>query len=346
VQLNSGWDGSFSVKDLAAQVAYLNQTHRWNWGAIVGQIPYLNGVFQTDFGTTPAGEPVEIDQTIINRQTERSASAIVAYPFDRTRRIEFQAGATQISFDQTVQTTITSLSTAQILSDNTVSNSLGRALTLGTTSAAFVGDTANFGATSPVQGQRYRLEVTPTFGSIRYTNLLADYRRYFMPVPFYTLAVRALHYGRYGTGGEDPRLLPLYIGHTDLIRGYDVNTFDAADCIPTTASDCPAFDRLSGSRALVGNVELRFPLLRPFGVSRRMYGPLPAEAALFVDSGVAWNRGESPALFGGMRKGVSSAGVALRINLAGFAVGEFDCSRPFQRPGKGWVFQFNLSPGF
>jgi outer membrane protein assembly factor BamA len=77
-----------------------------------------------------------------------------------------------------------------------------------------------------------------------------------------------------------------------------------------------------------------------------MYGPLPVEAALFADSGVAWNRGESPGLFGGARKGVASAGVALRINLAGFAVGEFDFSRPFQRPGKGWVFQFNLSPGF
>jgi len=77
-----------------------------------------------------------------------------------------------------------------------------------------------------------------------------------------------------------------------------------------------------------------------------MYGPIPLEAALFADGGVAWNRGESPSLLGGGRQGVSSAGAALRVNLFGYAVGQFDVSRPFQRPGSGWVFQFNLAPGF
>jgi len=39
------------------------------------------------------GEPSLIDQTVIFRQTERSASAIVAYPFNRARRVEFQRGS-------------------------------------------------------------------------------------------------------------------------------------------------------------------------------------------------------------------------------------------------------------
>jgi outer membrane protein assembly factor BamA len=117
--------------------------------------------------------------------------------------------------------------------------------------------------------------------------------------------------------------------------------------VPNAASQCPAFDRLLGSRMLVGNLEFRFPLLRPFGVSTaRMYGPIPMELALFADSGVAWNKGESPSLLGGSRKAVSSAGAALRVNLFGYAVGQFDVSRPFDRPGSGWVFQFNLAPGF
>jgi outer membrane protein assembly factor BamA len=97
---------------------------------------------------------------------------------------------------------------------------------------------------------------------------------------------------------------------------------------------------------LVGNLEFRFPLLRPFGAASRMYGPVPIEVALFADGGVAWNRGETPALFGGSRQGVSSAGLALRANLFGYAVGQLDFSRPFQRRGSGWVVQFNLSPGF
>jgi outer membrane protein assembly factor BamA len=106
------------------------------------------------------------------------------------------------------------------------------------------------------------------------------------------------------------------------------------------------FDQLIGTRMLVANLELRFPLLRPFGASQGMYGPLPLEMALFADAGVAWQRGERPELFGGNRPGVSSVGVAVRANFLGFAVGEFDFSRPLQRPDAGWVFQFNLSPGF
>jgi len=80
-----------------------------------------------------------------------------------------------------------------------------------------------------------------------------------MPVPFYTLAVRAIHYGRYGGSGEDPRLYPLYLGYPTLVRGYDVYTFEAGECVPNAASQCPAFDRLLGSRLLVGDVNFRFP---------------------------------------------------------------------------------------
>ena len=30
----------------------------------------------------------------------------------------------------------------------------------------------------------------------------------------------------------------------------------------------------------------------------------------------------------------------------GFAIAEFDYVHPFNRPGRGWVWQFNVSPGF
>jgi len=167
-----------------------------------------------------------------------------------------------------------------------------------------------------------------------------------MPVSFYTIAARGLHYGRYGGGSEDQRLFPLFIGYPSLVRGYDVGTFTADECVSNGTSDCPAFDRLIGSRVLVGNLEFRFPLLRPFGASQRMYGPVPVEMAFFADGGVAWSRGDKPSLFGGHSDGVGSAGVAWRVNLLGFAVAQFDIAHPFQRPGRGWVYQFSLSPGF
>jgi Tol biopolymer transport system component len=345
VQLNSGFSSNFSLKNTAAQAVYFNQAHRWNWGIVGGQIPYLTGGFQSTLGSA-GGEPVEVDQAIIFRQTEQSAAGIAAYPFSRARRVEFQGGVTRISFDQVIQTQAFSLRTGQLLVNDSDTTRFASPLTLGTTSAALVYDTSNFGATSPVQGERYRLEVAPAFGAINFTSALADYRHYFMPAPFYTIAVRGMHYGRYGSGGQDERLFPLFIGYPNLVRGYDVGTFDSSDCVPNASSSCPALDRMVGSRMLVGNLELRFPLLRPFGASQRMYGPVPVEVALFTDGGVAWDRGEKPSFLGGTRKGVGSAGVALRVNLLGFAIGEFDFAHPFQRPGRGWVFQFNLSPGF
>jgi outer membrane protein assembly factor BamA len=335
---------NFSPKDTAAEVAYINLAHRLNWGVVASQVPFLSGGYGASFGQV-GNQPAEIDQTFLYRQTQQSAAGILSYPFDRARRVEFQGGVTRLSFDQIVETTAFSLYTGQLLSDNTVTSPVAPALTLGTTSGAYVFDTSNFGATSPVVGTRYRLEASPTFGSINYTGLLADYRHYFMPMPFYTIATRFLHYGRYGSGSEDPRLFPLFIGYPTLVRGYGIETFTAADC-PPNSNDCPSLNRLIGSRVLVGNLELRFPLLRPFGASQRMYGPVPVEVGLFTDGGVAWNQGEKPSFLGGTRQGVSSAGLALRVNLLGFAVGEFDFSRPFQRPGQGWVFQFNLSPGF
>ena len=347
-QLNSGIGNNFSAKDTAAEAAYFDQSHRWQWGLIGGQVPYLSGGISSTVGVTPQAGTVQVDEMIIDRQTEQSAAAVVAYPFDRARRVEFQAGTTRVSFDRRIETTISSLSTGQILSDDVSdSTTLAPALNLANTSAAFVYDTSAFGATSPISGQRYRIEASPTFGALTFTNVLVDYRRYLMPAPFYTIAARLVHDGRYGSGGEDARLFPMYIGYPALVRGYDINTFGPEDCVANAVSACPAFDRLLGSRMLVGNLEFRFPLLRPFGVSpTRMYGPIPLEVAFFTDSGIAWSKGESPSIFGGSRKAVSSAGVALRANLFGFAIGQFDVSRPFDRPGSGWVFQFNLAPGF
>ena len=345
LNLSQGLSGSFAVSNTAAQAVYLNRSKRWNWGLVGGQVPYISGGFVTGEGTL-GGEPVLVDQTILFRQTERSGAGLVTYPLNRSRRVEVQAGVSQIAFDQIVQTQAYSLITGQLIFEDSDTQQLGEPLTLGTTSAAFVSDTSTFGATSPVAGERYRLEAAPTFGSIQYTSLLADYRRYVMPFSFYTIAVRALHYGRYGDGGEDTRLSPLYLGYPSLVRGYDVYSYDSSECMANSESSCPAIDRLLGGRVLIGNLEFRFPLLRPFGASTRMYGPVPVELALFADGGVAWNRGQRPSILGGDRRGVTSVGTAIRVNLFGVAIGEFDFARPLQRSHRGWLFQFNLTPGF
>jgi hypothetical protein len=346
IQINSGLGGSTSFKDIGAQAAYMNMSRRWNWGLVGGQIPYLSSGFQSSSGRLPDGDLVRSDQLFVFRQTERNVSGVLSYPLDRSRRLEFQAGASNITFDQIVTTTTFSLVTGAVYEDSTETTSIGETLNLGTASAAYVFDTSVFGATGPVQGQRYRFEASPTYGTLNFTGFLADYRRYFMPAPFYTVAVRAMHFGRYGSSAQDSRISPLYVGYPWLVRGYDPGSIDGDECAPTLSGSCALIDRLLGSRMLVANIELRFPLLRPFGVSGNMYGPLPVEVALFADAGTAWNQGQTPSLFGGSRDGVRSAGIALRVNLLGYAVGEIDFARALDRPGRGWMFGFNLMPGW
>ena len=330
------------AKDTGGLLEYVNLTHRWNWGLSVDQTPYVAGGYASTIGTA-GGQDAYLDQTIIQRQVERGLNAMVAYPLSTSNRVEFGAGVSQLSFDQEVRTVASSLTTGQVISDTTNTTSLGSTLRMSSVNAGFVNDNSLFGATSPVAGQRSHFEVSPTFGSLNFTSALADYRRYFMPARFYTIAARMLHYGRYGADSEDPRLIPLFLGYPEFVRGYGINSFTSGECSATTGT-CPTFDRLVGSRMLVGNLEFRFPLLRPFGVTDRMYGPLPVEVAFFLDGGVAWNKGEQP--FSSAREPVSSGGITLRTNLFGYAVAQIDYARPFDRPGRGWVWGFSLTPGF
>ena len=40
--------------------------------------------------------------------------------------------------------------------------------------------------------------------------------------------------------------------YPELVRGYDVGTFQAADCLPAAASGCPALDQLMGTARCPG----------------------------------------------------------------------------------------------
>jgi outer membrane protein assembly factor BamA len=175
--------------------------------------------------------------------------------------------------------------------------------------------------------------------------VLTDFRTYMMPFRPYTLALRGLYYGRFGENATDARLPALYIGYPGLVRGYDSNSFETGECGNQPDNSCPVFDRLIGSKVAVANAELRFPVWGAFGGSQ-FYGPLPIEAAVFTDAGVAWGRSERAAFGPGDNQPVVSVGAALRVNVLNFAVAEINYVRPLDRPGRGWLWQFNLRPGF
>ena len=337
-----------SLKDLTAIVGYQNLRNRLNWGGTVQQIPYVTGNYASGVATVD-GEPAFVEQRFLVRQTNRDVIGLLSYPFSEVQRVDLQAGFSNISFDRELRTRATSLQTGGLLIDDKEDLPEPGSLSMGLGSVALVYDNSFFGATSPILGQRYRLEVSPSFGSLNFVGARVDYRKYFMPVRPFTFATRLLHYGRYGSSAEDTRLQPLFLGYPGLVRGYTYGSFNGAECVPPPGSpnSCPVFDQLLGSRMVVANAELRFPLLGVLGIGSGYYGAFPVELAIFGDGGLAWDTANDPSIFGnGTRDPVFSAGVGLRINLLGFAVAEIDFVRPFDRPNKGWVWQFELQPGF
>jgi outer membrane protein assembly factor BamA len=212
-----------------------------------------------------------------------------------------------------------------------------------------------FGPTGPLVGSRYRFEIAPAFGDLTYTRVLADYRRYVMPMRPFSLAVRVLHSGRYGPDGDDPRLLSTFLGSRYLVRGH---ASDAQYCRP--GPNRPCADELLGSRLLVGNLELRFPLWGAW--SRQLeYGPLPADGFIFADGGVVWSRAsaarpialdDNPGVFAEeaianrwRQANISSIGAGIRVNAGGLPV-EVAAIRALDGPRAQWLFDFGFRVGF
>ena len=121
-------------------------------------------------------------------------------------------------------------------------------------------------------------------------------------------------------------------------------SFSAAEC-GSDSVNCPAFDRLLGTRIAAANLELRLPLLGPLGAIPSGALP-PIEAAVFYDLGSAWYQGQSVHFNGPSKNIVTSRGVAMRVNLLGFAVAEIDYVHPDDRPMKNWYWVFSFQPGF
>jgi hypothetical protein len=335
------------LNSISAVAGYENSKHRWTWGAMGGQVPYVfsrfgQGVTEID------GQPVLLEDHTLVWQIERVARGMAAYPFNRAQRIEFLGGYRRIGFDVDQRINVFDPFTGQFLGrlpeqDTATPN----AMNMGSFSTALVYDTSIFGGVSPVRGQRYRIELGGVAGALSFTEGLLDYRKYYQPWRALTLAGRVLHFGRYGGSAEDPRQQPLFLGYPNFIRGYKPGSFSAQECGPALAEtgQCPVFDRLIGSRIGTANVEARIPLMGALGAWRTPSLP-PVEAAFFFDGGIAWTSAQTPTFFNGSRKPVSSYGVSLRANVLGFAIAQFSYVRPNNRPLQNWMWEFALIPGF
>jgi WD40 repeat protein len=330
--------------DTAVLAGYQNSQSRLNWGGIVGRIPYVYGYYGVDMETV-YGEPAIVEKQYLYHQINYQAGGFASYPFSPVQRVEVGGGLQWIDFKFELFQRAYSLIDDTLLVNAQVDMPAPKSLLFGYLSAALVYDSSIFGATSPILGQSYRLEVSPNAGTLTFFTVLADYRKYFMPLRPFTLAFRVMTYGRYGKSSDDSRLWPIYIGWETLVRGYDYYSFDFGSNFD--------FNRIYGSRFAVANAEIRFPLLGLFGIGRGYYGAWPLEFLAFYDIGVAWDSSSKPVLNWNdtdptHRIPVRSAGIGLRTNLFGYVVLGVDLVRPFDRPDLGgrWVWLLTLSPGF
>jgi Tol biopolymer transport system component len=330
------------LNNLSVIGAYENQKTTWNWGIVGGQVPFLTGSFGRSTGII-GGQQVIIDETIRFWEISRQAAMTFAKPMSRARRMEFSGGFQNLSFDAEGRLDIFSAATGQRIAEQDYSPLVPDPLNLGTANAAMVYDTSLFGGTSPILGQRYRFEAGVAAGTLTYSTLLADYRRYYRLAGPLTFAGRMLHYGRYGGDADDRRLGDLSVGFPSLVRGYEPGSFSASECVITGEQTlfCPAFDRLFGSKMVVANAELRLPLLGFRGIIPSRSAP-PVEIAPFYDVGMAWRSMDTSVA----RRPVSSTGASLRFNVFGFFIGQVSYVHSFSRPQRPWGWEFTIVPGF
>jgi Outer membrane protein/protective antigen OMA87 len=216
---------------------------------------------------------------------------------------------------------------------------------------AYVADNSLFGVTGPIVGRRMRFQYAHTLGDLNFNNILADYRRY-DPVIFNTLTFATRLYSS-ASIGPDEDVFRNYIGRPEFIRGYDRANFGYYECTSAIGVQSTCNNQLlAGSRVAVFNEELRFPIIRRFGL-----GPVglpPVDGHFFYDAGAAWSRGQKlyltkPANYNQAadvaRYFLTSFGAGVRVNLFNLAILQWDYAKPLAQ-GRKANWTFSLGAGF
>jgi Tol biopolymer transport system component len=333
---------------------YINQSRRLNWAAGFSQDPlYFYGGSDWTRVADPnnPGDSLDVFSTRIRRFVIRDAFAESYYPLSRFNRFEMAVHAVNIA--EATLALQTSFDTSGGFVDQQLVSGGGPSATYIQPSIAHVHDNTLFGYVGPFAGSRSRISIAPAFGSWQFTAGLVDYRRYLFLRPF-TLAFRGMMFGRFGRDGDR---FPVYVGGTELLRGYTSGSLRKHECVANpntgTQTGCRELDQLIGSKIAVANVELRFPLTRSLVLGFLPVGFPPIEGAFFFDMGMAWddasqvkwNRAptEDPVL---VRTPLRSWGGSIRANVFGILIMRLDFTKPLDRPFKNGYWTVSLGPTF
>jgi len=199
-------------------------------------------------------------------------------------------------------------------------------------SLSFVHDNTVFGYTAPVSGTRYNLTLlaSPKLGpeGIGFGSVLGDIRHYIKLGDDYTFVSRLS-----GGASMGPNPQRFFIGGTDnwINREYENYNLPISN-IEEFAFSSPGlplrgfnYDRMSGSKYSILNLEMRFPLFKYL-----IFGALPLgfaniEGVTFIDAGTAWTNSDALKLFSKGADGkvrtndlLIGTGFGARMNFLGF----------------------------
>ncbi|GIW51430.1 MAG: peptidase S9 [Gemmatimonadales bacterium] len=346
------------IEEAQILVAYANLRRRVNWAVGYQQAPIF----------FYSGSSLSLDErgrgrlsTQLERYIIHQAFGELARPFSRFSRIELGLRATRVArstmtFDQFFDPV------SGFILDQSLDIQGRGAIHYLQPHIAHVFDNSISLWVGPFLGRRHRFEYSPAIGQWRFHQVLADYRRYDQIVGPIVFASRILFFGRFG---RDDDQFPLFLGSTELIRGYTAGSFRRNECLFDLAGSitgCSALDQLIGSRIAVTNFELRFPLIQNLTLGVLPIRLPPIEGALFFDMGMAWNRehnfwdlfrdggtvqlsrrGENKDV---VRQPLKSWGLSIRGNLLGFVVLRADYTKPLDRPGQSAYWTLSLGPTF
>ena len=239
--------GKIQDSDLLFQ--YMNLKHRTDMGFYVTQFRDLYYLSSSYYGGTALAN------------IWRGAGVVFSRPFNRFRRFEWGLSAYSVS-QKTIDLSFDPY--YYYFRENTIQE-YGTSYFAGP-QVALVYDNSAYGMTGPVDGERYRLSAQQFFGQLSYSEVMLDWRKYWLFWKRMSFAVRGIGAMRWG---ENPRLF--YIGGPYTFRGA-------------------SWGDLFGTNVLLTNAEIRFPLIDylvmgwPLPVFLRGIG-----GVLFYDVAGAWS---------------------------------------------------------
>ncbi len=339
------------LEEALISAAYSNLRSRTNWAVGLSQDPrfYYTGSEVARDETGGATLTTRLERFIV-----RQAFVRAHRPFNRFHRVEIGLSVHNVSRDAIDFVQPFDPTTGIVLNIDRNAEHLETANFLQPVVAVVFDNSVSTGF-GPFIGRRSRLEYSPAIGDWSYHQVLGDYRRYDHLGGFFTIATRALFFGRFGAESGQ---FPLFLGMPELLRGYTAGSFRRHECLTDETgpvSGCGALDQLIGSRIAVANAELRFPLIDGLELGALPLRLPPIQGAVFFDVGLAW-RDESVLVLGRnerqnrakdrYRTPLTSMGVSLRTFFLGFLVLRGDFAKPLTRSEHGAYWTLSIGPTF